>query len=94
MSTKKTKDIKVALIQKGFSQENRDHSFFFLYVNGLKTSIRTKISYGMKEYGDNLLAIVARQLHLSYKELNDLIDCPLSYENYISILKEKQIIQI
>jgi tRNA/tmRNA/rRNA uracil-C5-methylase (TrmA/RlmC/RlmD family) len=93
MPPRKTKDIKAALANKGFVQENRDHSFLFLFVEGRKSSIRTKISHGSKEYGDNLLSLVARQLHLSNKELDDLIDCPLCHEDYVGILKQKQKLQ-
>ncbi len=94
MTPRKTKDLKAALISKGFVQEERDHSYFFLHVEGRKSSIRTKISHGSKEYGDNLLSLVARQLCLSKIELNDLLDCPLRHEDYVMILKAKRKLHI
>jgi hypothetical protein len=90
MGPRKTKDIKTCLENKGFVPEQRDHSFFFLHINGRKSSVRTKVSHGSKEYGANLLSLVARQLHLSTAQLDDFLDCPLSHEEYVKILKDKQ----
>ena len=94
MTPRKTRNIKATLAKKGFVPEQRDHSYFFLHVDGRKSSVRTKISHGSKEYGDNLLSLIARQLYLSIKQLNDFLDCPLDYREYIKILKEKQKLQL
>jgi len=90
MNPRKTKDIKATLSSKGFVPEERDHSYYFLHVDGQKSSIRTKISHVNKEYGSNLLSLVARQLHLSNAELDNFLDCPLRHTDYITILKEKK----
>ena len=90
MATRKTRDIKKGLIKKGFIEEQKDHSYFFLHVEGRKSTIRTKISHGEKEYGDNLLSLISRQLHLSSRQLDELLDCPMSYEEYLTILEEKK----
>ena len=94
MGSRKTRDIKASLAGKGFVPEQRDHSYFFLYVGDRKSSIRTKVSHGIKEYSSNLLSLMARQLHLSNKQLGDLLDCPLRYEEYLSILQEKRKLQL
>lgn len=94
MGPRKTKDIKASLTNKGFVPEQRDHSFFFLYVEDRKSSIRTKISHSIKEYSTNLLSLVARQLHLSNKQLESFLDCPLGYDEYVSILQKKQKLQL
>ena len=92
MATRKAREIKEGLTKKGFITVQGDHTFLFLSVEGRKSSIRTKISHGIKEYGDNLLSYVARELHISTKQLDDLLDCPLKYEDYLSILKTKKIL--
>ena len=92
MATRKAREIKEGLTKKGFMSVQRDHTYLFLSVEGRKSSVHTKISHGHREYGDNLLSLVARGLHVSTKQLDDLIDCPLSYEDYLSMLKEKKII--
>lgn len=92
MATRKAREIKEGLTKKGFIPVQGDHTFLFLSVEGRKSSIRTKISHGNKEYGDNILSLVARQLRITTKQLDDLLDCPLSYEDYLTVLKEKKII--
>lgn len=92
MATRKAREIKEGLTKKGFIAVQRDHTYLFFSVEGRKSGIHTKISHGNKEYSDNILSLVARQLHISSKQLDDLLDCPLSYERYLSMLKEKNII--
>ena len=90
MATRKAREIKVGLTKKGFITVQRDHTYLFLSVEGRKSSIHTKISHGNKEYGANILFLVARQLRITTKQLDDLLDCPLSYEDYLAILRTKK----
>jgi hypothetical protein len=94
MVTRKTRRIHKSLSTKGFNTSNNDHIWYILYVDGKKTSIRTKISHGKKEYDDSLLGKMAGQLRLSKNDLLELIDCPLSYEKYCDILFKKKIIRL
>ncbi len=59
---------------------------------GKKTMIYTKISHGEKEIGDPLLSAMARQLRLTRNQLNDLIDCPLQYGDYVKILTDAGVV--
>lgn len=76
---------------KGFrEEEKRGHKQLRLYVEGRKTSISTPISRGSqyKEYGVDLLKWMSRGLRLSKtSQLIDLIECPMSYEQYVSWLR-------
>lgn len=92
MSTYKTRVIESALSKKGFEKKESHHKKYTLYVNGKRTSIYTFISHGNKEYGDNLLNKMKDQLHISRKELEELIMCPLKHEDYIQILHKKNLI--
>ena len=92
MATRKAQEIKEGLTKKGFVAVQRDHTYLFFSVAGRKSGIHTKISHGIKEYGVNLLSFVAKELKLSPKQLADLLDCPMSYEDYLTVLKEKKII--
>ena len=47
----------------------------------------------MKEYNADLLAKMRIQLHLSGKELDDLIRCPLSGEDYVKLLIERGVFE-
>lgn len=91
----KTRKIDSALKEKGFISKERDHTFYFLVVNGKKTRIRTKFSHGLKEYGDQLLSGVCKQLGLnSVGELKDLINCPMSGDQYVELLIERRKIEL
>lgn len=92
MATRKAREIKEGLTKKGFIAVQRDHTYLFLCVEGRKSRVHTKISHGLSEYGDNLLSFVAKELHISKKQLADLLDCPLSYEEYLAMLKAKKIL--
>jgi len=77
--------------QKGFrEEEKRGHKLLRLYVNGRKTGISTSISRGpkYKEYGVDLLKWMSKGLRLSTtSQLIDLIECPMTYEQYINWLR-------
>ena len=91
MATRKAREIKEGLTKKGFITVQHDHTYLFFSVEGRKSGIHTKISHGNKEYGDNILSLVARQLRITTKQLDDLLDCPMSYEDYLAILRTKNI---
>jgi hypothetical protein len=92
MSTYKTRDIESALIKKGFQVKQSHHKFYSLFVDGKKTNIKTFISHGIKEYNKTLLSSMKNQLHLSSKEFEDLISCPLTQELLIEIYSKKGLI--
>jgi len=86
---RKAKDVSANLVRKGFQQHEGDHAFFRLYVGGKKTRIGTKISHGEKEIHDGLLAQMARDAKLVKGEFLDLVDCPMSTEQYVRLLRER-----
>ena len=71
------KNVAAGLKVKGFLSHDGDHHFYRLFVDGKNTGIRTKISHGEKEIGDNLLSQMAKQTKLVKKDFLDLVDCPL-----------------
>ena len=93
MSSIKAAKVISALTRKGFIRENRDHITMLLMVNGVLTKVGTCISHGADDCGARLLAVMSRQLHLSKNEIKDLIDCPLSGEEYLDIIRKKGILK-
>jgi predicted RNA binding protein YcfA (HicA-like mRNA interferase family) len=85
---RKAKDVSANLLRKGFQQRNGGDKYFHLYVEGKKTPVFTLISQGEKEIHDGLLGQMAKQTKLSKKEFLDLVDCPLSLEEYLKRLRE------
>jgi hypothetical protein len=93
VSAIKTRDIRSALLSKGFRSDNRDHEYLWLYVGERQTRVRTWLSYGIPEYGDDLLGKVKKQLGISKPQLIALVDCPLTYDEYVAHLMRSGIIR-
>lgn len=91
------REILSSLQAKGFSLEQgkRDHDVLRLRLNGRLTGIFTRVSRGtsFRDYSDNLLSKMSKQLHLSRSELNDLIDCPLDGPAYATLLATRVTLQ-
>lgn len=94
MSAIKTKDIEQSLTKKGFRLDNTHHSMYWFYSGNQKSSIRTRISHGSIEYGDNLLSQVGKQMGLTRKELTSFVECHLTEERYRELLVERKKIKL
>lgn len=94
MTVLKTARIRSSLQKKGFVASEGDHTFFH-YINGdgKKTAVMTKISHGKSEISDPLIGQMAKQVNLSKNQFMDLVNCPLSKEEYESILESKNLLQ-
>ena len=92
MKVRKVKDLVKVLKKKGFelNPEKNDHNFYYLMVDGKKTSIFTFFSHGKAEYGDSLMLKIKGQLRFqNTKTAEDFFDCPLTKEKYIQLLREQ-----
>jgi len=89
MASRSIRVIKDALLSKGFVDESVGrHRKLRLWVNEAGTGIYTFYSHSAKECDDYILDRMAKQLKIFRVQLNKLIDCTLSKEEYINILKE------
>ncbi len=81
-----------SLKKKGFSEsvsKSDDHKYLEFVHEG-KIHFYTKLSHGSKkDLGLPLITQMALQCKLSKKEFMDLVNCPLSKERYLEILKER-----
>ena len=87
-------DIEAGLLRKGFfrGSERDDHRSFHFVFQGRRAGIHTFTSHGSKYkvYGDQLLNMMKRQLHLqTARDLADLVNCPMSREQYEQILRDQ-----
>jgi hypothetical protein len=66
----------------------RDHRYYELYIDG-QWVLQTKISTGTgyREIGDTLVARIAKQLRVDKRQLTDLVDCSMSYDDYVAHLR-------
>jgi hypothetical protein len=82
-----------SLSNKGFRRVENDHTFFHLYVDGKDSGVFTKISHGEKEIGTPLAKRMQQQLRLqSTASFRDLVECPLTYEEYVKLLRDAGVI--
>ena len=81
---KNTKNVQKMLIKKGFKEEpGKDHHYYVLWIDGKKTSIRTKISRGSyKDISDALLKCMQQQMRLPKREFDGFMECTFSKEDY------------
>lgn len=88
------KKIRSALVEKGFVEvtKKKDHDFYYLHVGGRKTSVFTKLSRGTgyREYPDNLVRNVYRQIGLNKSQFIDYVDCLLTEDAYIEELRQQR----
>lgn len=95
MAQRDREEIRSALCAKGFLEENNDHYFYYLIYNSKRTSIYTKISKGSnyRTIQRKLLSLMSKQLKLSNTQFLDFVDCNLSGEKYLELLKQKNILE-
>ena len=86
---RKARVVERALLRKGFRPSNSKHRWFHYYkINGERGRISTLMSHGAdRDISDGMLAEMARQLHLTRRQFNDLIDCRLSQADYEAMLR-------
>jgi hypothetical protein len=94
MGPRSINDIRKSLLKKGFVQVKgrRRHQTFCLYVNGKPTRVMTHYSHSANECGDDILHLMANQLHLTRQQMNALIDCQMDYEEYVGTLQDRGVL--
>lgn len=77
------------LQKKGFVCRDGDHSFLYYETpNGKRTAIRTKLSHGGKgDLSSGLVAVMARQCHLSTTQFCEFASCHIDQTGYEQILR-------
>lgn len=87
------KNVKKVLLKKGFSLSPGDHEYFFVYRNGQKTAVNTKISRGsQKDIPDGLLKTMMKQIRLEKNDFERYFNCTMSKEEYIQYLLDHKYI--
>ena len=64
------------------------HNYGWLTVSGKKI-LRVHYSHGKGDLPDKIMHKIRGQLKLSEKDFKGLVACPLTYEDYLDILKRK-----
>jgi hypothetical protein len=82
-----------ALTAKGFKKVDNDHHFYFLYHNGKKTVVRTKISHGEREISDKNCGHMARQMQITTPQFKEFVDCKIENKDYVDILIKNGVLE-
>lgn len=85
------RDLRRTLLSKLNASEDRQqhHVFFYFNVNG-KEFRATKFSHSAKGQIDvSLLNLIAKQLRLRNAEIDSLVACPLSKEEYFRLWSQR-----
>jgi len=85
----RAKTVRRGLTSKGFDEVNRGDIFYHFIVNGKKSGMRAMMSHGETYCGTKYLTTMARQLGLKRDELVQLVECPLSRDQYEKLLRER-----
>lgn len=84
------KNVMAALERKGFTASEGDHTYYIYHTSdGRKTLAKTKVSHSGKDIADNVLGMMAHQCRLTMPQFRNLVDCPLSREDYEGLLTAK-----
>ena len=68
------------------------HNYGWLVVNGKKI-LRVHYSHGKGDIPEKVVNKIRGQLKLAQNDFKELVSCPLRYDDYLKILKDKGIIE-
>ena len=79
-----------SLLKKGFEKiSKKDHIVLrFRTASKDKDGIKTKLSHNKQDLNDHLINQMAKQCGVNKQQFLDLVDCPLSQEEYEKIISK------
>jgi hypothetical protein len=81
-------DIEIIFNKLSLQVRSTGHNYGWLTVNDKKI-LRVHYSHGKGDLPGKIMHKIRGQLKLSEKDFRDLVACPLAYEDYLDILKNK-----
>jgi len=88
MTTRKISKVHSNLCKKGFEMKETHHTILELKVNGHRTNIYTYVSHGSNEIDDYLIGEMSRQLKMNKKDFLEFVDCTMTQDEYVSLLRK------
>lgn len=79
------------LCKKGFKKTDSHHHILEFWHNG-KMILHTRTSHNNQDINSHLIAQMSKQCKLPKKQFMDLARCPLSYDDYLLMLKHDGVI--
>lgn len=88
MTTRKASVVRAALTAKGATVDENHHQMLHLHLDGVVT-LQTRISQGVRELDDFLIAMMSKQCALRKAEFLALVDCTLSGSGWAELVRER-----
>lgn len=95
MPNYKERNVLELLNQLGFEKESgkrNKHRFYALYHEGKKAGVNVHFSKNKQDINDYLISRLADEMQITRQQFIQLMQGDLSKEDYLKILKDKQII--
>jgi hypothetical protein len=86
LPSRKARDVKRALLAKGFREDPSHHWYYRFYHEGKKSPIYTKISHSATDLSKMLCGAMARQMKLTSPQFEEFVECTITAEKYTTIL--------
>ncbi|MDI6787947.1 MAG: hypothetical protein QME51_06210 [Planctomycetota bacterium] len=87
----KKKEVKSVFEKFKFQISETHHKMAYLFYEG-EMILKSRLSQGSGDVPGNITDKIRGQLYLNQDQFRDAVQCPLDYDSYITILKEKGII--
>ncbi|MEK6733562.1 MAG: hypothetical protein AABY27_00440 [Pseudomonadota bacterium] len=87
----KKKEIESVFKKFKFQIKETHHKMAYLFYES-KMILKSRLSQGSGNVPGNITDKIRGQLYLNQDQFRDAVQCPLDYDGYITILKEKNII--
>ena len=88
MAQRTAAQVAAALLAKGMTATNSHHTMFKMDVEGV-TTVVTRMSHANKPINDSLARLMGKQCYLQLREFWDLVDCPLSADDWVALIKDR-----
>ena|SRR5215203_4142900 len=88
MAQRPAQTVRQALLDKGMAQDQNHHEMYRKRIEGV-THLVTRISHNSKPINDTLGKLMANQCCLQLREFWQLVDCPLSEEQWDTLVRER-----
>ena len=87
MSSFHIHSVEQALLSKGFMRVPGDHRRFYYLVEGRKSRVRTRFSHSDRRIEGIRVRQMAKEIGLDRAEFEAFVNCPLSGEIYLSLVR-------
>jgi len=87
----KKREIRSAFAKLKMRIEPTHHKIAYFEYDGIEY-LKTRVSHGEGEIPKPVVERIRKQLFLNHTQFQDLVKCPMGYDEFVTALKEKGVI--